>query len=72
MEKKLVKNGLDRMGNQKYTEVKVYKKIPKGWKEIKGATTAPAGYKWIDNGERLFGGNYKSAFVKIENKRRDK
>ena len=29
-EKMLIKSGLDKNGNQKYTEVKVYKKLPKG------------------------------------------
>lgn len=60
----LIKSGLDRQGRQRYTEIRVYSRMPKGWKETKGATTAPRGYKWIDNGKSLFGGKHQSAFIK--------
>ena len=60
----LQKAGLDKQGHQKLTAVRVYKKKPNGWREIKGASTAPVGYKWIDNGKSLFKGEYKSALVK--------
>lgn len=62
----LRKSGLDKQGNQKYTEYKVYKRKPKGWKENKGATTAPRGYKWIHNGKSLFSAEYKAAFLKVD------
>lgn len=29
------------------------------WKPIKGATTAPVGMRWWNNGESRFGGNYR-------------
>ena len=53
-EKMLIKSGLNKKGQQKYSEVKVYKKLPKGWKETTGTMTDPHGYKWIDNGQSLF------------------
>lgn len=62
----LMKTGLDEQGNQKYTEIKVYKRKPAGWKETNGATTAPRGYKWIDNGKSRFGGKRRSALLKTE------
>jgi len=43
---------------------KVYKTIPKGWSVTKGATTAPRGYVWINNGESRFSGKRKSALLK--------
>lgn len=62
----LMKTGLDEQGNQKYTEIKVYKRKPAGWKETNGATTAPRGYKWIDNGKSHFGGKRRSALLKTK------
>ena len=50
----LMKNGLDKNGQQLYNEVKVYKHMPKGWKETEGTMTDPSGYKWIDNNKPLF------------------
>lgn len=29
------------------------------WKRIKGATNAPKGMEWWNNGESRFGGNYR-------------
>ena len=63
-EKMLLKNGLDKNGNQKYTEVKVYKKLPKGWKETKGTLTDPVGYKWIDNNKSIFAKDKKGRYVR--------
>lgn len=60
----LIKSGLDREGRQQYTATRVYSRMPKGWKETKGATTAPKGYKWISNGKSLLGGKRKSALIK--------
>ena len=50
--------------------VKIYDAMPKGWIEIKGATTQPYGYKWICNGipffkARQLGLTYESALLKI-------
>lgn len=62
-EKILIKSGLNKKGQQKFSTVDVYTNIPKGWKEISGVSTAPQGYKWIYNGESLFSkganGNYE-------------
>lgn len=41
----------------------VYDKLPKGWVIIKGATTAPCGYKWISNNKSRFSGERKLAFI---------
>jgi len=61
----LRKSGLDKEGNQKFTAIRVYKRKPNGWKEDKGATTAPVGYKWISNGKSLTSGERKSALVRV-------
>ena len=60
----LIKSGLDREGKQQYTAVKVHDKTPRGWKEVKGATTAPVGYKWVTNGKSALFGKRKTALVK--------
>lgn len=44
--------------------VKFLNSMPEGWKEIKGATTAPNGYKWIFNGKSVFSKEYKHALLK--------
>lgn len=44
----------------------VYDKLPKGWVIIKGATTAPKGYKWIRSTKSIFDKNKKLAFLKEE------
>lgn len=38
--------------------------LPKGWKVLKGATTAPKGYVWASNGKSRFSKDYKNALVK--------
>lgn len=63
-EKMLIKSGLDKNGNQKYTEVKVYKKLPRGWKETKGTLTDPIGYKWIDNNQSIFAKDKKGRYLR--------
>lgn len=51
--------------------VKILNKKPSGWKKIKGATNAPVGYTWCNNGKSLFSGEYKQALVKkTEDKKR--
>lgn len=54
MQKILRKTGRTNDGKQLYKEVRVFKKLPKGWKVTEGALTAPSGYKWINNGESIF------------------
>ena len=50
--------------NSQGQEVDAYTKPPKGWKEIKGATTAPNGYTWYSNGKSQFSGQRKQALVR--------
>lgn len=45
--------------------VKFLDTMPEGWKELKGATTAPNGYIWIWNGKNLFGKEYEQALLKL-------
>lgn len=44
----------------------VYNTLPRGWKVLKGATTAPSGYRWIHNGKSCFSKERKLAFLKEE------
>lgn len=45
--------------------VKFIDEMPKGWKAIQGATTAPNGYVWVYNGGNPFHGNYESALLRL-------
>lgn len=47
-------------------EYPVYEKLPEGWIILKGATTAPCGYKWIRSTKSIFDKNKKLAFLKEE------
>ena len=38
--------------------------LPKGWKRVEGATTAPRGWYWASNGKSRFGGEYRQALVR--------
>jgi hypothetical protein len=49
----------------KNSGVKFLDTMPEGWKEIKGAMTAPNGYIWIFNGKSIFSKEYKQALLKI-------
>lgn len=44
--------------------VKFLNKMPKGWKVLTGATTAPNGYVWIWNVKSPFGKEYQHALLK--------
>lgn len=44
---------------------KIYYTMPEGWDFIKGATTAPTGYKWICNKKSFFSGERKQALLKV-------
>lgn len=48
------------INNQQYP---VFDELPKGWVIIKGATTAPKGYKWIRSTKSIFDKNKKLAFL---------
>ncbi len=39
-------------------------KLPKGWVKTKGATTAPNGYYWANNGKSRFKPGRKNALIK--------
>lgn len=60
------KNGLSKSGKQKWQRVRVYKKMPKGWKVTEGVMTNPAGYKMIDNKKSWFKGERKTAYLKVK------
>lgn len=45
----------------------VAESLPKGWHVIKGATAAPKGYKWINNGCSPFSKDYRHAVIREEN-----
>lgn len=38
--------------------------MPNGFKELKGALTAPVGFRWVYNGKSLFGGNRRVALLR--------
>lgn len=62
-------------GEQKFEDIRVYKRLPKGWRILDGTLTQPSGYAWADNKERFFikdsNGKYKknekyeTAFVEL-------
>lgn len=43
--------------------VKIYRKMPEGWKVTEGAMTAPCGLIWINNGKSLLKGERVSGFL---------
>ena len=45
-------------------QIEVFEEMPDGWKQLKGALTAPYGHTWIWNGKSLFSGEYRSALLK--------
>lgn len=64
MDKHEIKKVVNRIkASSKYYGVKCYKMMPKGYKEIKGALTAPKGVIWAYNGETILSGKRKRCFV---------
>lgn len=51
--------------------IEIYETMPKGWKVLEGATTAPKGYVWIWNVKSLFPKNgeerFRSGLIKEDN-----
>lgn len=41
----------------------VLNSMPKGWRKVEGATTAPFGYEWASNGQGFFSGKREQALV---------
>lgn len=56
-----------KMYNRLLESVKVFYQMPTGWKEIRGALTAPSGYVWIFNGKSIFTSEYQQALLKVNN-----
>lgn len=50
----------------KLNNKKVYTTMPKGWRFVPGAMTAPNGSEWIDNGLSRFDKNRVSAILIID------
>lgn len=64
MDKHEIKKVVNRIkASSKYYGVKCYRTMPKGYKEIKGALTAPKGVIWAYNGETILSGKRKRCFV---------
>ena len=52
--------------SQLLDRVPVYDSMPDGWKEIRGAQTAPSGYVWIWNCKSIFSPEYQRALLKVK------
>ena len=58
---------MKRLDYFKIKGIQFFKKMPKGWKKINNATTAPVGYVWINNNKSRFSKQeYQSALLKLE------
>lgn len=55
----------ERIAHFKALGVEFFDTMPEGWKELKGATTAPNGYIWIWNLKNPFGKESKNALLKV-------
>ena len=49
----------------KFPNVQRYDEMPDGWREVKGALTAPIGYVWIWNSKSIFTKEYRHALLKV-------
>lgn len=50
----------------KRKEIKRFEVLPEGWAFIKGASTAPVGYRWANNRKSRFSAEYEQALVKVD------
>jgi hypothetical protein len=50
----------------RFPDVPIYDTMPDGWVEIRGATTAPNGYVWINNRKSIFTKEYRHALLRIK------
>lgn len=50
----------------RFPDVSIYDTMPDGWVEIRGATTAPNGYVWINNRVSIFSKEYRLALLSIK------
>lgn len=46
--------------------IKILDSLPKGWKWLEGATTAPNGFRWANNNKSRFSVEYRHALVRVE------
>ena len=46
--------------------IKIFAEMPKGWKELKGASTQPVGTIWISNGRSLFDKEYEQGLLIVD------
>lgn len=46
--------------------IRIFGSLPKGWRYLDGATTAPNGFRWASNGKSRFSADYHHALVKAE------
>lgn len=63
----LIPSGADSKGRPTYVGIEVWDEIPsykKGWKPIKGATTAPKGYIWVSNNKSRFDPERKKVLLR--------
>ena len=58
--------GNRKMIEKELAEISRLNSLPEGWKFVKGAMTAPVGYKWACNGKSRFKPGYEHALVKEE------
>ena len=54
-------------GNKSTGGYTVLSSMPKGWRKVEGATTAPFGYEWASNGQGFFSGKREQALVPSAN-----
>ncbi len=45
--------------------VKELTTVPNGYRKTEGATTAPLGFEWYNNGKSRFSGNRKIVLIKV-------
>lgn len=48
-------------------KIKVFNRLPDGWKLSQGATTAPRGYVWVSNNQSYFGGKREKGLISESN-----
>lgn len=46
--------------------VEILEEVPEGWTITEGTLTEPIGYRWCSNGKSRFGGERKTALIKIK------
>lgn len=52
--------------NKSWSQSDVINELPKGWKRVEGATTAPNGYVVVSNNQSRFGGDRETKLIKQE------